>query len=323
MKLKSFILRVAGATLAITAFCSTVGAQEPYPHKPIRLIIAFAPGGIFDYIARLVSPKLSESLQHMVVVDNRPGGGGMIAAAIASKATADGYTVLLADPSIVINPSLQPKVPYDLKDLTAITVLTTASLVMAVHARVPAKNVQEFVTLAKSGKLSYGSAGVGTTPHIAGELFKTRTKTDILHVPFGGIGPAVTAVVARQVELVFGSVAGTQGFIQDGRLRGLATTGKKRASAMPDLPTIAESGYPGYEVSVWGTVFVPKGAPQSIISRLTSEFNKVLQAPEVRSGLNKAAIEPLGTSAHDAAAFISQEFKQFADVIKTAGMKPE
>jgi tripartite-type tricarboxylate transporter receptor subunit TctC len=323
MKPKISVLRFVGVALAFAIFCSTARAEEPYPHKPIRLIIAFSPGGIFDYIARLVGPKLSDTLQHMIVVDNRPGGGGMIAAAIASKAAADGYTVFLADPSIVINPSLQTKVPYDIKDLTPVTVLTTASLVLAVHPKVSANNVQELVTLAKSDKLTYGSAGVGTTPHIAGELFKIRTKTDILHVPFKGVGPAVSAVVGDQVHLVFGSVAGTQGFIRDGRLRGLATTGKKRATAMSKLPTIAESGYPGYEVSVWGTVFVPNSTPRNIISRLNSEFNKVLEGQEVRSGLNKAAIEPLGTSMQEAAGFINEEFRRYAELIRATGIKSE
>ncbi len=323
MKLKSFVISVAGTTLALTAFCSTVGAQEPYPHKPIRLLVPFAPGGIFDYIARLVSPHLSKSMQQMIITDNRPGGGGMIAIVIASKAAADGYTVLLAEPSIVVFPSLHPKVPYDLKDFTAVTVFTTAPFVMAVHAKVPARNVQELVTLAKSGKLSYGSAGIGTAPHIAGELFKIHTKTDILHVPFKGVGPAVAAIVAEQVHLVFGGVAGTLSFLRDGRLRGLATTGEKRASALPDLPTVAESGYPGYEASVWSAVFVPRGTPQSIISRLNSEFKKVLQESEVKSGLSKVAIEPLGTSAQEATVFVSKEFKRLADLIKVAGIKPE
>jgi len=323
MKPKSFV-RLTGVVFALTVFCGTVGAQEPYPHKPIRLIIPFAPGGIFDYVARLVAPKLSESLQHMIVVDNRPGGGGMIAMAIASKAIADGYTVLLADPSIVINPNLQQKVPYDLKDLTAVTVFTTASLVLSVNAaKVPSKSVQELVRLAKTRKLSYGSAGLGTTPHMAGELFKTVTKVDMLHVPFKGIGPAVTAVVSGEVDVVFGSVAGTQGFIKDGRLRGLATTGVKRASAMSDLPTVAESGFPGFEVSVWSTAFVPTGTSKNIIARLNSEFRKVLQDPEVRSGLDKAAIEPLGSSPPDATAFVQDELKKWGGVIRTAGIKAE
>jgi tripartite-type tricarboxylate transporter receptor subunit TctC len=300
-----------------------ISSAQEYPARPVRLVVPFAPGGIFDFVARLVSPRLSESMGQTVVVDNRPGGGGMIAIATASRATADGYTVLLADPSIVINPSLQAKVPYDLKELDAVTVFTTASLVLTVHAAVAARNVSELVNLAKSSKLSYGSAGIGTTPHMAAELFKVRTKVDMLHVPFKGVGPAVTAAVGGQVNVVFGSVAGTQAFIKDGRLRGLATTGAKRATAMPDLPTISEAGFPGYEVSVWGTVFVPKGVPKHIVGRLNSEFRKVLQAPEVNAGLHKAAIEPLGTSAPDAVTFVASEFNKWKEVISTAKIQSE
>ncbi|MCC7483839.1 MAG: tripartite tricarboxylate transporter substrate binding protein [Burkholderiales bacterium] len=308
--------------LALTVFCGAAGAQESYPNRPIRLIIPYAPGGIFDYVARLVSPKLSESLRQMVVVDNRPGGGGMIAAAIASKAIADGYTILLVDPSFVINPNLQKALPYEPRDLTAVIVFTTASLVLSVNpAKVPAKSVPELVRLARTRKLSYGSAGVGTTPHMAGELFKIVTKVDMLHVPYKGAGPAAGAVVAGEVELVFGSVASTQGYIQGGRLRGLATTGAKRASAMSDLPTVAESGFPGFEVSVWSTAFVPAGTPRNIIERLNSEFRKVLRDPEVTSGLDKAAIEPLGSSPPEATAFVQNELKKWRELIRTAGIK--
>lgn len=316
------IVRAAGAAIACSVFCGAAFAQT-YPTRPVRLVIPFAPGGIFDYVARIVSPKLMESLGQTVVVDNRSGGGGMIAMATVSKATPDGYTLLLADPSFVINPSLQTKAPYELNEFVPVTVLTTAALVLSVHSKVPAKSVQELVKLAASGKLSYGSAGPGTTPHIAGELFKTRTRTNILHVPFKGVGPAVSAVVAEQVDMVFGSVAGTAGFIKDGRLRALATTGAKRASAMPTVPTIAESGFPDYEVSVWGTVFVPRGTPANIVSRLNAEFNNALKDSVVRSALDKAAIEPLGTSPKDAAAFVQSEFTKFADVIKKADIKTE
>jgi tripartite-type tricarboxylate transporter receptor subunit TctC len=289
----------------------------------MRLVIPFAPGGIFDYVARIASPKLTETLGQTVVVDNRSGGGGMIAMSTVAKSAPDGYTLLLADPSFVINPSLQAKAPYELDEFTPVTVFTTAALVLSVHSKVPAKNVQELVNLAAAGKLSYGSAGPGTTPHIAGELFKIRTKTNILHVPFKGVGPAVSAVVAEQVDLVFGSVAGTQGFFKDGRLRALGTTGAKRASALPNVPTIAESGYPGYEVSVWATVFVPKGTPAAIVSRINAEFNNALKDSGVRAALDKAAIEPVGTTPKEASAFVQREFTKYADVIRRSDIKPE
>ncbi|MGH8619574.1 MAG: tripartite tricarboxylate transporter substrate-binding protein, partial [Burkholderiales bacterium] len=261
----------------------------------MRLIVPFAPGGIFDFIGRLMAPKLSDGLGQTVVVDNRAGGGGVIAMQLTANATPDGYTVLLADPSLVINLHLQKDAPYSLKELTPVTGLTTASLVLAVNAKVPAKTVKELIELSGKTSLNYGSAGVGSTPHMAGELFKFRTKASIEHVPFKGVGPAVTAVVANQVQMVFGSVAGTDGFIKDGRLRGLATTGEKRAKAMPDLPTLAEAGVSGAETAVWGAILVPAATPKPIIARLNAEFRKVLQESDVRSALDKAAIEPLGT----------------------------
>jgi tripartite-type tricarboxylate transporter receptor subunit TctC len=322
MKMSVLLLRVAVAAAAVTLFAGTAAAQS-YPTKPIRLVVPFAPGGIFDYIARLVSPSLTETFGHPVVVDNRPGGGGMIAMSTVSKAAPDGYTVLLADPSFVINPTLHPKPTYSIDDFTAVSVITTASLVVAVHANVAAKSLQQLIELAGTTKLSYGSAGVGTTPHIAGELLRSRAKVELLHVPYKGIGPAVSALVSEQVHVTFGSVAATQGFIRDGRLRALGTTGEKRASALPNIPTVAELGYPGYAVSVWGTVFVPKGTPQGIVNRLNGEFNKVLQVPEVRKGLDKAAIEPLGTTPAQAAAFVNKEFAKYADVIKSAGITAE
>ena len=308
------------AALVLALSSSALGAQT-YPARPIRLVIPFSPGGIFDYIARLTSPKLGESIGQTVVVDNRPGGGGMIAMATVSKAATDGYTVLLADPSFVINPVLHGgKAQYAVSDFAPVSVVTTAALVLTVHSKTPAKNVQELIKLAGTSKLTYGSAGPGTTPHIAGELFKSRTKADLLHVAYKGIGPAVAALVAEQVQVTFGSVAAVQGFIADGRLRGLATTGEKRASALPNIPTIAESGYPGYAVSVWGTVFVPKGTSTEIVSRLNNEFNKVLHVAEVKQGLDKAAIEPLGTSPKEAAAFVAAESTKYASVIKSAGI---
>lgn len=322
MRLEGFFAHAAVAAIGCGILCGAASAQT-YPTRPIRLVVPFAPGGIFDYIARMVSPKLTETLGQTVVVDNRSGGGGMIAMSTVAKSAPDGYTLLLADPSFVINPSLQTKAPYQLDEFEPVSVFTTAALVLAIHAKVPAKSVQELVNLAGAGKLSYGSAGPGSTPHIAGELFRIRTKTNMLHVPFKGVGPAVSAVVAEQVDLVFGSVAGTQGFLKDGRLRALGTTGAKRASALPSVPTIAESGYPGYDVSVWGTMIVPKGTPAAIVARINAELNNALKDPVVRSALDKAAIEPLGTTPKEASVFIQRESAKYADVIKRSDIKPE
>jgi len=322
MKWVKLFARCICAAQMFGVFAGAFAAQT-YPERPVRLIVPFVPGGIYDYIGRLATPKLSESLGQSVIVDNRAGGGGVIAMQLASTSTPDGYTVLLADPSLVINLHLHQTSPYALKDLAPVTVFTTAALVLAVNSKVPAQSVKELLELAKTADLSYGSAGVGSTPHMAGELFKVRTKARILHIPFKGVGPAVTAVVAGQVQMVFGSLAGTDSFIKDGRLRGLATTGDKRAKAMPNLPTLGEAGYPGSEVFVWGGIFVRAGTPKPILTRLNAEFRKVLLDPGVKSGLDKAAIEPLGTSPEEAVAFVNKEYEKWGRIIKEAGIKAE
>ncbi|MFN7426323.1 MAG: tripartite tricarboxylate transporter substrate binding protein [bacterium] len=319
----SMAVATALAALALLGAAGPGHAADPYPSRPVRLLVPFAPGGIFDFVGRLASPKLSESIGQSVIVDNRPGGGGVIAMQTAANAIADGYTVLLADPSLVINLHLQQDPKYRLKDLAAVTIFTTASLVLAVNSKVPAKSARELADLSRTAKLAYGSAGLGSTPHMAGELFNARAKLDILHVPFKGVGPAVTAVIAGQVQLVFGSLAGTEAFIRDGRLRGLATTGEKRSPALPDLPTLVEAGFPGVVVSVWGGIFVPVATPAPIVSRLNAEFVKVLREPEVRAGLEKAAIEPLGTTSKEAAVFVEREYLKWGEVIRAAKIKAE
>ncbi len=322
MKSARLLARLLGAVMVL-APCADIAVAQTYPTRPIRLLVPFAPGGIFDYIGRLVTPRLSETLGQSVVVDNRAGGGGVIAMQLAGKATPDGHTILLADPSLVNNLHLHAEAPYALKDLAPVTILTTASLVLAVNSKVPAQSVQELIELARTGKLNYGSAGVGSTPHMAAELFKGLTKADMTHVPFKGVGPAVTALVAGQVQVLFGSVAGTASFIKDGRLRGLATTGEKRSAALPELRTLAEAGYPGSEVLVWGGIFVPTGTPKPIITQLNAEFRKLLLDPEVKAGLEKVSIEPLGTSPEAAAAFVRREYEKWGKVIKAAGIRAE
>lgn len=315
-------LSVCFAALCCMAL-PTASLAQSYPNRPVRLIVPFSPGGIYDYIGRLISPKLSEQLGQTVVVDNRAGGGGVIAMQLASQAAPDGYTILLADPSLVINVHLHKNPPYALSELAPVTILTTAPLVVAVNSKVPAQSVKELIELSKKDPLSYGSAGVGTGPHLAAELFRSVTKANLLHVPFKGVGPAVTAVVSGQVQLVFGSLAGTDAFIRDGRLRGLATTGSQRAKAMPNLPTLVEAGYPGTEFSLWGGVFVPAATPKPIVARLHTELRKVLQGQDVRNGLEKVAIEPLGTSSAEADAFVKKEHEKLGRIIRTAAISAD
>ena len=299
---------------------------QNYPSKTVRMIVPYAPGGIVDYVGRLMAQRLSDSVGQSVVVDNRPGAGGVIGVDITSKASADGYTLVIMDPAIVISPSLLPKIPYDIhKDLLPVTVISSSPLVLAVNAKVPANSVQELVALAKSqpGKLSFASAGVGTTPHMAGEFFKERIKQNLLHVPYKGSGPAMADLVGGQVQMTFSSITAALPFIKDGRLRGLATTGDKRAPALANLPTIAESGFPGFEVNLWLTVFVPAKTPPDIVARLNSELRKALQQAEVKSAFEKVGADPVGNTSQDAAAFVRKEFNKWAGVVKSGNIKPE
>ena len=312
--------------LAALAGIAATTQGQPYPTKSIRLIVPYAPGGIVDYIGRLMGQRLSEAYGQSVVIDNRPGAGGVIGIETASRANGDGYTLVLMDPAIVINPSLLPKVPYDIhKDLVPVTILSTSPLVLTTNAKVPATSVAELVNLAKSqpGKLSFASAGVGTTPHMAGELFKARIRQDIVHVPYKGAGPAMTDLLGGQVPMAFSSITAALPFIKDGRLRGLATTGAKRVAALPNVPTMIEAGYPGFEVNLWLGVFTPSGTPGNVVTSLNAEMRKALQNPAVASGFEKVGAEPLGNMPPEAAAYVRNEFTKWAKVVKDGKLRAE
>ena len=301
-------------------------SAQNYPQKTLRMIVPYAPGGIVDYVGRLTAQRLTENLGHNVIVDNRPGAGGVIGVEILGKAGADGHTLLIMDPAIVINQSLLPKVSYDVnKDLLPVTVETFSPLVLAVNAKVAAQNVQELVALARAqpGKLSFASAGIGTTPHMAGELFKDRIRQNLLHVPYKGSGPAMADLIAGQVQMTFSSITAALPFIKDGRLRGLATTGGKRAAALAELPTVAESGFPDFEVNLWLAIFVPSQTAPQIVARLNAELRKGLQHPDMRSALEKVAAEPIGNSPQDARRFVQNEFAKWAAVVKAGNIRPE
>jgi tripartite-type tricarboxylate transporter receptor subunit TctC len=311
---------------ALATLAAAAASAQGYPTKSVRLIVPYAPGGIVDYVGRLIGQRLSDAFGQNVVIDNRPGAGGIIGIETAGKASADGYTLLIMDPAIVINPSLLAKVPYDInRDLVPATILSSSPLVLAINAKVAANTVQELVNLARSqpGKLSFASAGIGTTPHMAGELFKARIQQNITHVPYKGSGPAMTDLIAGQVQLTFSSITAALPFIKDGRLRGLATTGAKRAAALPNLPTVAESGFSGFEVNLWLAVFVPGDTPNDIVARLNSELRKALQHLDVKSGFEKVGAESVGNTPQEAAAFVKNEFTKWAQVIKTANIKAD
>jgi tripartite-type tricarboxylate transporter receptor subunit TctC len=321
MKHRAILGRVVAATLLSLATSPVSG--QGYPTKSIRLIVPYAPGGIVDYVGRLVGQRLSEGFGQNVVVDNRPGAGGVIGIEIASRAGGDGHTLVLMDPAIVINPSLLPKVPYDIHtDLVPVTILSNSPLVLTVNAKVPATSVAELVNLAKSqpGKLSFASAGVGTTPHMAGELLKARIQENIVHVPYKGAGPAMTDLLGGQVPMAFSSITAALPFIKDGRLRGLATTGSKRVAALPNVPTMIEAGYAGFEVNLWLGLFAPSSTPKNVVATLNAEIRKALANPGVAGGFEKVGAEPLGNTPPEAAAYVRNEFAKWAKVVES--MRP-
>ncbi len=321
--MKTIIRALACVVLAGAA---TLAQGQSYPTKSIRLIVPYAPGGIVDYVGRLVGQRLSEAYGQNVVIDNRPGAGGVIGIETTSRANGDGYTLLIMDPAIVINPSLLPRVPYDIhKDLTPVTVLSNSPLVLAINAKVRAVSVQELVSLAKSqpGQLSFASAGVGTTPHMAGELFKARIQQNIVHVPYKGSGPAMADLISGQVQMTFSSITAALPFIKDGRLRGLATTGAKRAAALSNLPTMVEAGYPGFEVNLWLGLFTPASTPKNVVATLNSEIRKALQNPSVAGGFEKVGAEPLGNTPPEAQAYVKNEFTKWAKVIQDGKLRAD
>lgn len=324
MKQCVFLGRIVASLLLATA--APLACGQSYPNKSIRLIVPYAPGGIVDYIGRLTGQRLSEGFGQSVVIDNRPGAGGVIGIETASRANGDGYTLVIMDPAIVINPSLLPRVPYDIhKDLMPVTILSHSPLVLAINAKVAAASVQELVKLAKSqpGKLSFASAGVGTTPHMAGEMFKARIQQNIVHVPYKGSGPAMIDLIGGQVQMTFSSITAALPFIKDGRLRGLATTGAKRAAALASLPTMIEAGYPGFDVNLWLGLFVPSATPRNVVAALNAEIGKALKNPVVAGSFEKVGAEPHGSSPQDAAAYVKSEYTKWAKVINDGRLRAE
>jgi len=301
-------------------------AAEAYPSKPVRMIVAVPPGGPADILARLVGPQLGVTLGQTVVIDNRPGANGNIAYEMAARAVPDGYTFVLAAAGVVINPSLYREIRYDpLRDFAAITHGISVPNILIVHPSVAANSVSELVALAKSrpGKLAFASAGNGTTGHLALELFKQRAGIDVVHVPYKGGGPALTEVVAGQVQALFSLALAATQQVKAGKVRALAITSGKRSAVALGLPTVAELGFPGYEVVGWFGWLAPAKTPREIVSRLNSEIVKALNMPEVRERLLSQSSEPVGNSPKEFGAFVKSESEKWAAVIKRGNIRME
>ncbi len=299
-------------------------AQSNYPDRPVRVEVGFAAGGPLDVVARLLADKLSQIWGKPVVVENISGAGGNIAADRVAKATPDGYTLLLAtNVNIAVNPKLYKNMPFDpLKDLVPVTQVAYSPNILVVPNDLPVKSVQELVAYAKAnpGKVTYASAGVGTTQHLAGELFKVAAKIDIQHVPYRGAAPAVTDLLGGRVSMFFGPPSSLLPLVKDGRVRALAVTSAKRFPAVPDLPTMIEAGYPDFVSILSQGWMVPAGTPKDIVEKIYKDTAKALDAPEVRERLQKIGNEPMGTSPAEFAADIAREVPQWGKVIDAAGL---
>jgi tripartite-type tricarboxylate transporter receptor subunit TctC len=311
--------------LAMTS-CAAPAAEPPYPTKPIRMIVAVPPGGPADTLARLVSPRLTESLGQTVVIDNRPGANGIIAYETTARATPDGHTFTAVAAGVVINPSLYPNVQYDaLKDFAPITLGITVPNILVVHPSVPAGSVKELIALAKAkrGTVTFASAGNGTSGHLALEVFRLASGIDVIHVPYKGGGPALADVLAGQVQALFSIALAATPQVKAGKLRALAITSARRSSVAPDLPTVAEAGLPGFEVIGWFGWLAPAATPKYIVNRLNAELVRTLKLPDVRDRLISQSTEPVGNTPQAFAAFMKSEYVKWAKVIKAANIKVE
>ena len=312
--------------LAAALTCAAAHGQSAYPQKPIRLIAPFAPGGGTDILARLFGQEMSETLGQPVIVDNRGGAGGTIGTDIAAKAPPDGYTLILVSGSHAINPGLYRKLPYDsVNDFAPITQIAASPGILVVNPSLPVKSVKDLIALAraKPGQINYASAGSGTPPHLAGELFKVMAKIDMVHVPYKGNAPAFTDVIGGQVSLIFPTMPSAMPFIKSGRLRPVAVTSARRSPAAPEIPTIAESGLPGYEAISWYGVLAPARTPPQIVARLHEVLVSAIRAPDMQEKLAAQGLELVGNTPQQFSAVIRSEIAKWAKVVKASNAKPE
>jgi len=313
------------AALLLLGVSGSLWAQS-WPTKPIRMIIAFPPGGPTDLVSRVLAQRLSEQLGQQVIVDNKPGAGGNIAAELSAKAAPDGYTVFYNTSAIVIGPALYGKVNYDpLKDFAPVALTASVPLVLVVNPQLPARSVKEFLDLAKSraGALNYSSSGTGTITQLASAMMSTQMGLQTQHIPYKGSAPGLVDLVAGQTQFMIDTMNTVLPYARDNRLRGLAVTGSKRSALMPELPTLAESGMPGFEAAAWQGIVVPTGTPADIIQKLNAEVNKALAHPDVRSRLAAQGADILGGSPAEYAAYLRTEIPRWAKAVKDSGAKAE
>jgi tripartite-type tricarboxylate transporter receptor subunit TctC len=312
---------------AALALIFVVNAQaQTFPAKPLRLIVPYTPGGLMDLVGRHLGQNLPENLGQAVVVENRPGAAAAVGIEYVKQAPADGYTMVVLEPAVIVTPMLAPKSSFNLRrDLQVVSIVAETPILMAVGASVPARDLKEFIALARArpGAFNYSSAGIGTTPHMAGELLKAQAKLDILHVPYKGGSAAIADVLSGQIQMIFLAPTILAPYIKDGRMRAIALAGPKRARAHPDVPTFAELGFPDYEVMVWVGLFVVKGTPPEIVARLNQAVQASLARPEFQAGLAKAGLEPIGLAGDAAQRALEREERKWADVVRLNNVKAD
>lgn len=321
-------IRIACHALLFVCAVSSAYAQTSaaYPGRAVRLVVPFSPGGGTDIISRTVGQKLTEVWGHPVIVDNRPGANGIIGTNAVAKSKPDGYTLGVVIANHAINPSLYSKLPYDtLRDFVPVTLMAQYPYIITVHPSVPAKSVRELISLAKArpGQLSYASSGNGSGPNLGMELFKSLAGVDIVHVPYKGASPANIDLIAGQVQAMFNNFLAAMPFIKSNRLRALAVTSAKRTAVMPDLPTVAESGFPGFDVKSWYAVIAPTGTPEAIVTKVQSDIAAALRVSTVHDRLTSEGAEPVGSTSEQFGALLQTEIRKWNKVIRDAKIKPE
>ena len=312
--------------VALAALCAGAATAQSYPAKPIRIVVPYAPGGAVDIIARATAQELGKRVSQRVIVDNRTGAGGNVGSDIVAKSVPDGYTLLMASPANTINPSLYAKMPYKpLRDLATVALIAQVPAVLIANKALPVQNVKQLVTLAKSrpGALTYGSGGAGTTEHLASEMFKMAASIDMLHVPYKGGAQVMTDLIGGQIAMMFINMVGALPQIQGGKVKALAVAGATRSPTLPDVPTVVESGYKDFVVSVWWGVMGPSSMPREVVALLNREIVAGLNSPEMKERLQALSAQPIGGTSEQFATFFASETKRWAPIVKASGARAD
>lgn len=321
----TYLLYACFGTLSL--LCGGFALAQSYPSKPIRIVAPFPPGGSVDILARIIGAELQKSWGQTVVVDNRPGAGGNIGADNVAKSAADGYSLLIgSNGTHAINPALYAKMPYDaIKDFSPVSLVASSPNIFTTHPSLPVRSVKEFIALAKAspGKITYGSGGIGTSQHLSVELFRSQANINLIHVPYKGAGPLVTALLSGEIAMSSQSLPsmGTPGHVNAGRLHGLAVTSGKRSSVLPQVPTLKESGFPNFDVSAWWGMLAPARTPEDIVNKLNREVIRILNLPDVRKRLMEQGLEILTSTPAEYQAYIKSEMALWAPVVKSSGAR--